>query len=101
LRTDLPQRRKRARRDRRECRRLYRPPVGRTRILVVDATDTTTFGTVALPASFGATSLEVGAGMVATLSENISLFAVADYTANITGPRRETIEGNLGIRVTW
>ena len=45
-----------------------------------DATDWTRFATVALPASFGATSLEVGAGVVATLSENVSLFAVADYT---------------------
>ena len=66
-----------------------------------DATDRTQFSNVVLPASFGATSLEVGAGVVATLSETISLFAVADYTANVNGPHRETIEGNLGIRVTW
>lgn len=66
-----------------------------------DATDWTRFGTVALPASFGATSLEVGAGVVATLSENVSLFAVADYTTNLNGPHRDTIEGNLGVRITW
>ena len=65
------------------------------------ATDRTQFSNVVLPASFGATSLEVGAGAVATLSETISLFAVADYTANVNGPHRQTIEGNLGIRVTW
>ena len=34
-----------------------------------DATDRTQFSNVVLPASFGATSLEVGAGVVATLSE--------------------------------
>jgi outer membrane autotransporter protein len=66
-----------------------------------DATDWTRFATVALPASFGATSLEVGAGVVATLSENVSLFAVADYTTNLNGAHRETIEGNLGMRITW
>ena len=54
-----------------------------------------------LPASFGATALEVGAGVVATLTQNVSLFAVADYTTNLNGPDRDTIEGNLGMRITW
>ena len=39
--------------------------------------------------------------MVATLAGNVSLFAVADDTANVNGPHRETIEGNIGIRLTW
>ncbi len=65
------------------------------------ATDRTSFGSVVLPASFGATSLEVGGGVVATVSQNVSLFATADYTTNLNGPHRETIEGNLGVRVTW
>ena len=54
-----------------------------------------------LPASFGATSLEVGGGVVATVSQNVSLFATADYTTNLNGPHGQTIEGNLGVRVTW
>jgi len=66
-----------------------------------DGTDWTSFGAVALPTTFGATSLEFGAGLVATLSKNVSLFAVADYTTNLNGPHRETIEGNVGVRVTW
>ena len=65
------------------------------------ATDRTSFGSVVLPASFGATSLEVGGGVVATVSQNVSLFATADYTTNLNGPHGETIEGNLGVRVTW
>ena len=31
----------------------------------------------------------------------IQCLAVADYTTNLNGPHRETIEGNLGIRITW
>ena len=54
-----------------------------------------------LPASFGATSLEVGGGVVATGSQNVSLFATADYVTNLNGPHRETIEGNLGVRSAW
>ena len=65
------------------------------------ATDRTSFGSVVLPASFGATSLEVGGGIVATVSQNVSLFATADYTTNLNGPHGVTIEGNLGVRVTW
>ena len=66
-----------------------------------DAVDRTWFGTVALPASFGATSLEIGGGFAASLSETVSLYATADYTTNLNGPHRETLEGNLGLRVTW
>jgi hypothetical protein len=46
----------------------------------------TRFGTVTLPAPFGATFLEVGAHVVASLSENVSMFAVADDTTNVKGP---------------
>ena len=66
-----------------------------------DATDRTAFGSVVLPTSYSATSLELGAGIVATMSKNVSLFAVADYTTNINGPHREALEGNLGVRITW
>ena len=66
-----------------------------------EATDRTAFGSVVLPASFGATSIEVGGGVVATVSQNVSLFATADYTTNLNGPHGMTIEGNLGVRVTW
>ena len=65
------------------------------------ATDRTAFGSVVLPASFGATALEVGGGVIATVSQNVSLFATADYTTNLNGPHGQTIEGNLGLRVTW
>jgi autotransporter family porin len=66
-----------------------------------DTTDRTSFGSAVLPASSGATSLEVGGGIVATVSPKINLFAVADYTTNLNGPHRETLEGNLGILVIW
>ena len=66
-----------------------------------EATDRTSFGSVVLPASFQSTALEIGGGVVAQFTESVSVFAVADYTTNLNGPHRETVEGNLGVRITW
>ena len=65
------------------------------------ATDRTAFGSIVLPATFGGTALEVGGGVVATVSRTVSLFAPAAYSANLTGPHAQSSEGNLGVRVTW
>ena len=66
-----------------------------------EVTERTSFGAVVLPATFQSRALEIGGGVVAQISEGVSLFAVADYKTNLNGPHRETIEGNLGVRITW
>jgi type V secretory pathway adhesin AidA len=47
------------------------------------------------------TSLELGAGIVAKLSEKISLFATADYTTNIGAEKTRILEGNTGLSIKW
>ncbi|MCR4269324.1 autotransporter domain-containing protein, partial [Nitratireductor sp. ZSWI3] len=47
------------------------------------------------------TSLELGGGIVARLSEKVSLFATADYTTDLSGEKTEIFEGNLGLSVKW
>lgn len=46
---------------------------------------------------------EVGGGLVAKINEHVGLYLVADYTVDMgdQGEDRETIEGNLGVRVDW
>ncbi len=51
----------------------------------------------------GYNAVEFGGGVVAVLNAHTSLFLTADYTAD-TGERgqdRETLEGNLGLRIDW
>ncbi|MHA6641811.1 autotransporter family protein [Mesorhizobium sp. A623] len=47
------------------------------------------------------TSLEIGGGIVASLTKDLSLFATADYTTNLGGEKTRTWEGNLGLNVKW
>ncbi|MFH0351237.1 MAG: autotransporter outer membrane beta-barrel domain-containing protein [Chromatiales bacterium] len=47
------------------------------------------------------TAIEVGAGIVAKVSESVGLYAVVDYTTDIADNDTEVIQGNLGVRVTW
>lgn len=47
------------------------------------------------------TSLEVGGGFAAFMTSAISLYASADYTTEIDGPKREIIEGTIGISIRW
>ncbi|MPZ37014.1 MAG: autotransporter outer membrane beta-barrel domain-containing protein [Rhizobiales bacterium] len=66
-------------------------------------TDQNTFaGVHVLEARYQGTALEVGAGIVAELANNVGLWAVADYTTDIAGDQdREAIRGNVGMRVLW
>lgn len=48
-----------------------------------------------------ATAYEIGGGVTATLSQAVAVFAAAGYTGSLDGNRRETIQGNLGVRLTW
>jgi len=40
-------------------------------------------------------------GVVAKLTDKVSLFATGDYTTNLGGDKRRILEGNLGISVKW
>ena len=66
-----------------------------------DATDRINFGGDPIDVERGGTSLEVGGGVVAKLSETLSVFATADYTTNLGGEKRRVWEGNLGLSVKW
>ena len=47
------------------------------------------------------TSLELGGGIVHSFNKSVSAFAVADYTFDIDGDKREVFEGNIGLKVSW
>ena len=64
-------------------------------------TDSVSFGSDAIDTAIGGTSLELGGGVVAKLSENVSLFATGDYTTNIGGPSQHVLEGNVRLRIKW
>ncbi|CAD0217047.1 autotransporter domain-containing protein (plasmid) [Agrobacterium fabrum] len=49
----------------------------------------------------GGTSLEIGGGLVASLTEKVSVFATVDYTTNLGGERKRAIEGNIGLNIKW
>ena len=51
----------------------------------------------------GYNAIEVGGGVVAKFNQRLSLYLTADYTADTgdAGRDRETVEGNLGLRVSW
>jgi outer membrane autotransporter protein len=60
------------------------------------------FGGDPIVTEVGGTSLEVGGGLVAKLTEATSLFATADYTTDIGGgDSREAWEGNIGVSIRW
>lgn len=48
-------------------------------------------------------AVEFGAGLVAKFNEHASLYLAVDYTSDTgdEGLDRETVEGNLGLRVAW
>ncbi|WP_295811987.1 autotransporter outer membrane beta-barrel domain-containing protein [uncultured Nitratireductor sp.] len=47
------------------------------------------------------TSLELGGGVVANLTDRVDLYATADYTTNLGGEKTEIFEGNLGLNISW
>jgi len=48
-------------------------------------------------------AVELGAGLVAQFNANTSVYVVLDYTtdADDEGRDRKTVEGNVGLRITW
>ncbi|MGH8085458.1 MAG: autotransporter domain-containing protein [Lysobacter sp.] len=49
----------------------------------------------------GSSALEFGGGVVVRFNEHFSSHLTADYTTDLGDDDRETIEANLGVRVTW
>lgn len=66
-----------------------------------DADQTISFDDDQITTGIGGTSLEIGGGVVAKVSESTSLFATADYTFDIGGEKARIWEGNLGVSVKW
>jgi outer membrane autotransporter protein len=54
-----------------------------------------------LPTAFEGTSLEISGGVVAKLADRFGVYARGSYSTNVGGNFRETIGGQLGLRVTW
>lgn len=65
------------------------------------ADQTVRFDADPIVTEIGGTSLEIGGGIVADLTKNLSLFATAGYTTNLGGEKTRAWEGNLGLNVKW
>lgn len=59
------------------------------------------FGGDPIVTGLDGTSLELGGGLIAHLTGRLSLFATADYTANLGGKRTRILEGNVGLNMNW
>lgn len=64
-------------------------------------TDRVTFDTTDISTEGRSTSFEFGGGVIAKVSDKVSVFATGDYTTNLGGDRRRILEGNLGFSVKW
>lgn len=66
----------------------------RTDKILFDATDV-------IPTRFKGTSLEIGGGVVAKITANVSLYATGGYVTALGDDKGHSLRGNLGLRVTW
>ena len=64
-------------------------------------TDRVDFEGTGISTESRSTSFEFGGGVVARITDKVSVFATADYTTNLGGDRRRVLEGNLGFSVKW
>ena len=51
--------------------------------------------------AMGGTQARLGLGVSVKASERVSVYASAGYGFNLGGERRETVQGNLGVRINW
>ncbi|AIR05558.1 transporter [Cedecea neteri] len=49
----------------------------------------------------GQTAGQIGAGLVAQVSQNGSLYATTGYLTNLGGERQRVVTGNVGVRWSW
>ncbi|WID99447.1 autotransporter outer membrane beta-barrel domain-containing protein [Bosea vestrisii] len=66
----------------------------RTDKVLFDATDV-------IPTRFKGTSLEVGGGVIAKITANVSLYATGGYVTALGDDKGHSVRGNLGLRVIW
>ncbi|MER9295923.1 autotransporter outer membrane beta-barrel domain-containing protein [Mesorhizobium sp. M0621] len=59
------------------------------------------FDTTDISTEGRSTSFEFGGGVVAKVTDKVSIFATGDYTTNLGGDKRRILEGNLGFSVKW
>lgn len=59
------------------------------------------FDTTDISTEGRSTSFEFGGGLVAKITDKVSIFATGDYTSNLGGEKRRILEGNLGFSVKW
>lgn len=59
------------------------------------------FDTTDISTEGRSTSFEFGGGVVAKVTDKVSIFATGDYTTNLGGEKRRILEGNLGFSVKW
>lgn len=64
-------------------------------------TDTISFDADDVKTKIGTTSVEVGGGLVAMLSDRVRLFGTGDYTFDVDGQEKEAVEGNVGVQLSW
>lgn len=64
-------------------------------------TDTVDFEGTDISTESRSTSFEFGGGVVAKVTDKVSVFATGDYTTNLGGDKRRVLEGNLGVSVKW
>lgn len=51
--------------------------------------------------AMGGTQARLGLGVSARVNERVSVYASAGYGFNLGGERRETVQGNVGVRISW
>ncbi|GFM70451.1 hypothetical protein PSCICL_14430 [Pseudomonas cichorii] len=67
-----------------------------------DGSDTLTFDySDRIKTEHKSTRADVGVGLTARVSREISLYLGADYSSNLDGNDLEGLRGNLGVRVSW
>ena len=64
-------------------------------------TDTIRFGVNPFETVIDGTALELGGGLLASINENVSLYATADYTFDVDGANYRAFEGNIGLSAKW
>ncbi len=63
--------------------------------------DTVNFNINPFQVDFGGTSLELGGGLIASVRDNLSFYATADYTSDVDGETDRAFEGNVGLSFKW
>ncbi|WP_136616437.1 autotransporter outer membrane beta-barrel domain-containing protein [Mesorhizobium sp. 10.2.3] len=59
------------------------------------------FDTTDISTEGKSTSFEFGGGVIAKVTDKVSIFATGGYTTNLGGDKRRILEGNLGFSVKW